>query len=85
MNITVSRRQHKLYNDRGFELEKWQTFIEEANALRKEIKLIADEYDVEWDELADENNQKVVEALRKDRRRKEGGGKKPGKDDEGDD
>lgn len=44
MNITVSRRQHKLYNDRGFELEKWQTFIEEANALRKEIKLIADEY-----------------------------------------
>lgn len=44
MNITISRRQQKLYNERGFEMEKWQSFIEEANALRKEIKLIADEY-----------------------------------------
>ncbi|OJD40428.1 coiled-coil domain containing protein [Diplodia corticola] len=86
MNITVSRRQNKLYNERGFELEKWQTFIDDANALRKEIKLIADEYDVEWDELADEKYQKVVEALRKDRRKKENGGdKKGGKDDGSDD
>ncbi|KAF4542139.1 Coiled-coil domain containing protein [Lasiodiplodia theobromae] len=86
MNITISRRQQKLYNERGFEMEKWQFFIEEANALRKEIKLIADEYDVEWDELADEKHQKVVEALRKERRKKENGGKKDDKDgDDGDD
>lgn len=50
MNITVSRRQNALYESRGFDIRKWQGLVEEANALRKEIKAVAVEYDVEWDE-----------------------------------
>ncbi|KAB5585113.1 hypothetical protein GE09DRAFT_1069379 [Coniochaeta sp. 2T2.1] len=50
MNITVSRRQNALYESRGFDIRKWEGLVEEANALRKEIKAVAVEYDVEWDE-----------------------------------
>ncbi|EKG13521.1 Coiled-coil domain containing protein [Macrophomina phaseolina MS6] len=85
MNITISRRQSKLYNEKGFDLEAWQTLIEEANALRKEIKMIADEYDVEWREIDDERNERVVEALRKHRRKKENGNAKSSKDEEEED
>jgi hypothetical protein len=50
MNITVSRRQNALYESRGFDIRKWESLVEEANALRREIKAVAVEYDVEWDE-----------------------------------
>ncbi|KIN03643.1 hypothetical protein OIDMADRAFT_158358 [Oidiodendron maius Zn] len=50
LNLTVSRRQSALYTARGFDLHKWESMVEEANALRREIKSIANEYDVEWDE-----------------------------------
>jgi hypothetical protein len=50
LNLTVSRRQTVLYEKHKFDMRKWENLIEEANALRKEIKAIADEYDVEWDE-----------------------------------
>lgn len=43
--------------------------IEEANALRKEIKNVADEYDVEWDEKADEGSEDVHDALKEERRK----------------
>lgn len=69
MNFTISRRQQKLYAQRGFDLRKWETLIEEGNALRKEIKAVADEYDVEWDELQDEKDEKVAEALRNERKK----------------
>lgn len=80
MNFTISRRQQKLYSQHNFDLRKWEMLIEDGNALRKEIKAIANEYDVEWDELKEEKDEKVAEALRKDRRRKEG--KKDKDDDE---
>ncbi|KAJ4295296.1 hypothetical protein N0V90_007307 [Kalmusia sp. IMI 367209] len=71
MNFTISRRQQKLYTQRGFDLRQWETLIEEGNALRKEIKAVANEYDVEWDEVQDEHqDEKVAEALRKDRKKK---------------
>jgi hypothetical protein len=72
MNFTISRRQQKLYQQHNFDLRKWEVLIEDGNALRKEIKAVANEYDVEWDELKEEKDQKVVEALRKDRKEKEG-------------
>lgn len=72
MNFTISRRQSKLYNQHNFDLRKWEALIEEGNALRKEIKAIANEYDVEWDEMKEEKDEKVAEALRKDRKKKEG-------------
>ncbi|PQE03213.1 hypothetical protein CJF30_00005717 [Rutstroemia sp. NJR-2017a BBW] len=70
LNLTVSRRQNKLYQARGFDVQKWEALIEEANALRKEIKIISDEYDVEWDEKKDEGSEEVHDALKKERMKK---------------
>lgn len=53
MNVTVSRRQNALYEARGFDPQKWEQMLQEANALRREIKVIAVEYDVDWDEARD--------------------------------
>lgn len=59
LNLTVSRRQNTLYATKGFDVRKWESLIEEANALRKEIKIVANEYDVEWDEKLDEGSEEV--------------------------
>ena len=48
LNLTISKRQGKLYEQRGFDLPKWESLVEEGNALRKEIKAVASEYDVQW-------------------------------------
>lgn len=82
LNLTISRRQSKLYELRGFDLHKWENMIEEANAIRKEIKMVAAEYDVEWDETADEKDPEVTKALRKDRQAEKKGKKEKDKDDE---
>ncbi|KAF1836171.1 hypothetical protein BDW02DRAFT_567373 [Decorospora gaudefroyi] len=82
MNFTVSRRQQKLYQHHDFDLRKWEVLIEDGNALRKEIKAIANEYDVEWDELQEEKDEKVAKALKKDRQRKKDDKKDKDKDDE---
>src|ERR1700712_3259737 len=70
LNLTVSRRQNTLYQAKGFDLRRWESLIEEANSLRKEIKQVADEYDVEWDEKTDEMSEVVHDALKKDRDRR---------------
>jgi len=64
MNLTISRRQNKLYQLKGFDLQRWESLTDEANALRKEIKAVAREYDVDWDEKVDERDEKVTEALK---------------------
>ncbi|MCJ1395909.1 hypothetical protein MMC18_008795 [Xylographa bjoerkii] len=85
LNLTISRRQTKLYQVKGFDLHRWETLIEEGNALRKEIKAIAGEYDVEWDETIDEHDKLVTEALKKDRDEKKANGGGNDKEDEEDD
>ncbi|ESZ98127.1 hypothetical protein SBOR_1506 [Sclerotinia borealis F-4128] len=80
LNLTVSRRQGTLYQAKGFDLQKWEALIDEANALRKEVKSIADEYDVEWDEKADEGSEEVHDALKAERKKS----KRREKEDEGD-
>lgn len=70
MNFTVSRRQSQLYEQKGFDLAKWEMLVEEGNRLRREVKLVAEEYDVEWDETRDEGDEKVREALREERKKK---------------
>ncbi|KAK0712417.1 hypothetical protein B0T26DRAFT_649707 [Lasiosphaeria miniovina] len=62
MNVTVSRRQDALYEARGFDIQRWEQLVQEANALRREIKAIAVEYDVDWDETRDVGEQ-VKEVL----------------------
>ena len=69
LNLTVSRRQNTLYQAKGFNLQKWESLIEEANALRREIKNVANEYDVEWDEREDEGSEVVHDALKEERKK----------------
>lgn len=83
LNLTISRRQSRLYEQRGFDLQKWEALIEEGNILRKEIKAVASEYDVEWNEAEDEKDPQVVKALR-DERKKEKKSSKKGDDDDDD-
>lgn len=85
LNITISRRQSKLYELKGFDVQKWETLIEEANAIRREIKAVAAEYDVEWDERADEQDEEVTKALREERRNSNGKSKKDGNSGDDDD
>lgn len=86
MNMTVSRRQSILYEDRGFDVAKWEALAQEANGLRREVRSIAAEYDVEWDETKDLGGWEVKEALEKeengeeeDDKEEKGNGDKKGK------
>jgi hypothetical protein len=81
LNLTVSRRQDTLYEARGFDLRRWENLIEEANALRKEIKIVASEYGVEWDEKLDEGSEGVHKALKAERQKNKNGEKE---DEDGD-
>jgi calcium uniporter protein, mitochondrial len=63
MNVTVSRRQNALYQDRGFDITTWEHLVHEANALRREIKYVAGEYDVDWNETKDLGGQEVKDVL----------------------
>jgi hypothetical protein len=85
LNLTISRRQSKLYEARGFNLSRWEGLIEDGNAIRKEIKAVAAEYDVEWDERADEQDEAVTKALRKERKNGKNESSKKDADDDDDD
>lgn len=80
MNITISRRQSALYDKHGFDLRRWEGLIEEANTIRKEVKSVAQEYDVDWDETKEEESEAVTKALKAEREKK-----KDKKDDDEDD
>ena len=57
---------------RGVDLRMWDSLIDEGNTLRREIKNIAAEYDVDWDEIQDEQDERVTNALKKERHQKNG-------------
>ncbi|KAF4122009.1 calcium uniporter protein, mitochondrial [Geosmithia morbida] len=63
MNMTVSRRQNALYQERGFDHKAWEHLVDDANMLRMEIRNIAAEYDAEWDEVKDLGGEEVKETL----------------------
>ena len=83
LNLTISRRQNRLYELKGFDVQVWESSIEEGNALRREIKAVAAEYDVEYDERADEQDAAVTKALREERKNANGE-KKSKKTEDGD-
>jgi Cys-tRNA synthase (O-phospho-L-seryl-tRNA:Cys-tRNA synthase) len=88
MNMTISKKQTALYHKHGFDAQKWDALIEEGNAIRKEIKAVAEAYDVEWDEVQEEGGKTVATALKKERDKQKGNdkdGKKKDDDDDGDD
>lgn len=86
LNLTISRRQTALYQAKGFDLQRWESSIQEGNALRNEIKAVAKEYDVDWDEKVDEKDEKVTNALKKvrDREKAERNGKDKRNDEDDD-
>lgn len=67
MNVTVSKRQSALYQEKGFDSQRWEQVVHDANALRREIKHAAAEYGVEWDEMRDLGGEEVKEALEQER------------------
>ncbi|KAK2057171.1 hypothetical protein LY76DRAFT_594460 [Colletotrichum caudatum] len=77
LNITVSKRQSALYQERGFDQAAWDALVHEANSLRREIRFVATEYDVDWNETKDLGGEEVQEVLDKEkkgsRRRSEDG------------
>ncbi|KAI0136752.1 hypothetical protein BJ170DRAFT_29522 [Xylariales sp. AK1849] len=77
LNITVTRRQNVLYQGKGFDPQKWDSLVSDANSLRKEIRMIAEEYDVDYDEMKDLGDQDVQEVLDHEQEKKE-----KGKDDD---
>ncbi|KAJ9292937.1 hypothetical protein DTO271G3_8235 [Paecilomyces variotii] len=72
LDFTINKRQQALYQTKGVDLQRWESLIDEANSLRREIKSIAAEYDVDWDERADEGDERVTRALKQDRKQKNG-------------
>ncbi|KAI1164788.1 hypothetical protein F5B18DRAFT_614478 [Nemania serpens] len=66
LKITVSRRQNVLYQARGLDPQKWEALVHETNALRREIRMVAEEYDVDWDENKDLGGEEVKEVLEKE-------------------
>ncbi|KAI1292929.1 hypothetical protein F5Y03DRAFT_375078 [Xylaria venustula] len=85
LKITVSRRQNILYQARGFEPQKWESLVYDANALRKEIRIVAEEYDVDWDDTKDLGGEEVKAVLEKEndkRKRRESVGDKDAADAE---
>ncbi|CDR87103.1 related to COQ2-para-hydroxybenzoate--polyprenyltransferase [Sporisorium scitamineum] len=68
LNETTSRRQQKLYIEKGFNVERYQELIEEVKDLRKTIKKVAEDYDLEWDQgetKAGKQNKKALKIIRK--------------------
>ncbi|KKK15116.1 hypothetical protein ARAM_006306 [Aspergillus rambellii] len=70
MDFTINARQKKLYQQKGLDLQLWESLIDEGNALRREIKTIAADYETEWNEKLDERDERVTEALRQERKQK---------------
>ncbi|CAG7928596.1 unnamed protein product [Penicillium olsonii] len=70
LDFTISARQKKLYNQHKIDLQLWESLIDEGKSLRREIKNIAAEYDAEWDERADEHDQRVTKVLKSENREK---------------
>ncbi|KAF4968973.1 hypothetical protein FZEAL_10315 [Fusarium zealandicum] len=72
MRITVSKRQTALYQERGFDQQKWDNTVTEANSLRREIRVVANEYDVDWDENKDLGGKEVKELLEEENKGRDG-------------
>jgi hypothetical protein len=81
MKTTISRRRAAFYEAKGFDPDRWERLVEEANAMRREIRTVAMEYDVDWCEARDVGEH-VKEVLSEERSKKKN---KAIKDDEDED
>ncbi|KDQ08655.1 hypothetical protein BOTBODRAFT_48115 [Botryobasidium botryosum FD-172 SS1] len=84
---TTSRRQQKLYAERGFDIEAYQDLIQEAKELRKSIKRVASDYELEWDQGNTDMGQrskKALDIVRKAEMKDKNGGSRKDEDKEDD-
>lgn len=82
LDFTVSKRQKKLYQQHGLDLQLWENLIDEGRSIRREIKGIAAEYDADWNERADEQDETVTEALKSKKEDQEDKKTKKNKDED---
>lgn len=74
LNETTTKRQQRLYNEKAFNVERYQELIDEVKQLRKAIKLVAEDYDLEWDQgdtVSGKQHKKALEVVRKAEAREE--------------
>ncbi|MCO5549518.1 hypothetical protein L7F22_002990 [Adiantum nelumboides] len=47
---TTTRRQQRLYIEKGLNMDRYEELIDECKELRKQIRKVAEDYDLEWDQ-----------------------------------
>ncbi|PWN90498.1 hypothetical protein FA10DRAFT_260324 [Acaromyces ingoldii] len=67
LSETTTRRQQKLYIQKGFNLERYEDLIDECKELRKHIKRVAEDYDLEWEQGkgSSGHNKRALDIVRK--------------------
>ncbi|ORY21895.1 hypothetical protein BCR39DRAFT_488112 [Naematelia encephala] len=48
LDLSITARQRRLYDQHGLDIEKWTEMVAEAKTIRREIARIAADYDIEW-------------------------------------
>ncbi|WWC93919.1 hypothetical protein V866_000756 [Kwoniella sp. B9012] len=72
LDLSITARQRKLYDQAGLDIDKWTEMVSEAKTLRREITRIASDYDIEWKgELESENVNKTEKATKTIRDKRE--------------
>ncbi|WWC61627.1 uncharacterized protein I303_104211 [Kwoniella dejecticola CBS 10117] len=62
LDLSITARQRKLYDEAGLDIEKWTEMVSEAKTLRREITRIASDYDIEWKGELENLNEKKANA-----------------------
>ncbi|RVD80974.1 uncharacterized protein DFL_008857 [Arthrobotrys flagrans] len=70
LHAAISRRQLELYDQHGFDMDRWQELLEEGRSLRREIKVVAEEYGVRWDGKADSESSGDLGFVSHDRKKR---------------
>lgn len=68
LSETTSRRQQRLYVEKGLNMERFTELIDEARQLRKAIKNVAEDYDLEWDQgetASGKQHKRALDVVRK--------------------
>lgn len=60
---TTSKHQNRLYLERGFNVEHYHELIDEVKDIRKAIKRVAWDYDLNWDQGNTKMGKKAGRAL----------------------
>lgn len=66
LDSSVSARREALYRSRGFDIEKWVDLHSSAKSLKREISMIAQDYEDggEWKETEEDEEQEKDRATR---------------------